>query len=316
MKSGAAQQIQPNTVQAQSGTSEILLSGFSGAKVLLIRDAQAFTFIRKISASPAGNARLHEQAVKQRLTAALLNGHAQTPRILDEGHDENGLYYFDMEYIRGLDGISFLRTASLADIARFTARLCGSLEKFAALEDRSLRFSPRKNALDKCASILATIPIEDFAAREPLSKLMEILDRADMPDELMVTACHGDLTLENIVVTEAGEIVFIDLLDSFLNHWLADVAKLDQDLKAGWYMRKSPPLPVGVTAFVRKALLAFSRRHMREAPNLVPLLLCVHLARILPYTRTPEDRQFVLARLDFLLAQSGFVKTPERLTSP
>src|SRR3569623_1261407 len=99
--------------------SEIELSGFSGARVLLIREGSSPAFIRKISATPAGNARLQAQAIKQKLIAGLLDGCATTPHILDEGY-EGDLYYFDMEYIHGLDGISFLRTASFPAIARFT----------------------------------------------------------------------------------------------------------------------------------------------------------------------------------------------------
>jgi hypothetical protein len=91
--------------------SEIALSGFSGARVLLIRENGGQPFVRKIAATPSGNARLGLQAAKQKLTAGLLAGVATTPRILEEGEIDS-CYYFDMEYVRGLDGISFLRVAN------------------------------------------------------------------------------------------------------------------------------------------------------------------------------------------------------------
>ena len=282
--------------------SEIELSGFSGAKVLLIREGKAPAFIRKISAAPAGNARLQAQAVKQKLTAGLLQGSATTPRILGEGED-GGRYYFDMDYVHGLDGVAFLRTASFPAIAKFVAKLCESLERFAALGEPSLLVSPRASAQAKCSEILHAVAAVDPRAHGSVERLAELIERADMPAELAVTACHGDMTLENIVVTETGEIVFIDLLDTFLNHWTADIGKLDQDLKAGWYMRKSPPLPLGVVSYVRTSLAALGDRLFDGASHFVSLLVCIHLARILPYAKTGEDRQFVLDRLDFLLAQ-------------
>ncbi len=282
--------------------TEIELSGFSGAKVLLIREGNAPAFIRKISGSPGGNARLQAQAIKQRLTASQLIGCATTPKILEEGHLD-GLYYFDMQYIKGLDGITYLRTASFPAIARFLDKLLMAIERFADLQDPQQLFSPRQNSLGKCHDILSAISTDDLRARNAMLALIDILENATMPDELAVTACHGDLTLENIVVTEAGDVVFIDFLDTFLSHWIADVGKLEQDLRAGWYMRKADPLPLGVISYFRQALATLSNRLLKDAPELLPIVLCVHLARILPYTRTIEDRSFVLDRLEQLIAK-------------
>lgn len=282
--------------------TEIELSGFSGARVLLIREGETPAFIRKISGSASGNARLQAQAIKQRLTASQLIGCATTPKILDEGHLD-GLYYFDMEYIKGLDGITYLRTASFSAIAAFLDKLLMAIERFADLKDSQQLFSPRQNSLAKCNDILAAIPQDDLRGRNAVCGLIGLLETARMPEELAVTACHGDLTLENIVITEAGEVVFIDFLDTFLSHWIADVGKLEQDLRAGWYMRKAEPLPLSVISYFRQALGTLANRHLENANALLPIVLCVHLARILPYTRTIEDRSFVLDRLEQLVAK-------------
>lgn len=283
--------------------SEIELSGFSGARVLLIREGDAPAFIRKISAEPAGNARLQAQAVKQKLIAGLLDGCVTTPRILDEAHDGAGLYYFDMEYVRGQDGVTFLRTASFPAVVRFADALSEAIERFATLKDQVLLVSPRGTALAKCEEIYGKVADIDVQAGRSLERLLQAVVKADIPDDLAVTACHGDMTLENLVITADNRIVFIDLLDTFFDHWLGDVAKLEQDLKAGWYMRKSPPLPIGVVHYVRNRLLDLSDRLSGDASRLLSLFVCIHLARILPYAKTVEDRVFVLGRLDFLLTQ-------------
>ena len=36
--------------------------------------------------------------------------------------------------------------------------------------------------------------------------------------------CHGDLTLENIIITEDKKLCLIDFLDSFYNSWMIDIA--------------------------------------------------------------------------------------------
>jgi len=296
----------------ESGRSELELSGFSGAKVLLIREGGSPAFIRKISGSPASNARLHAQAVKQKLTAGLLGDYATTPRVFGEGY-EGGLYYFDMDYIHGQDGVTFLRTANFTAIARFTEKLCRSLERFAALQDTALQTSPRESALAKCSDILAATPTADIQSHRSIRQLMDVIKLVEMPTNVAATACHGDMTLENIVVTERGDIVFIDLLDTFFNHWAADIAKLDQDLKAGWYMRKSPALPLSVVSHVRKSLSELREALCGGSPNFIAVLVCVHLARILPYAKTAADRQFVLNRLDSLLGRVGPGEVSEKV---
>lgn len=308
------------TLQASRGQrrerSEIELSGFSGARVLLIREGDEPAFIRKISAVPAGNVRLQAQAVKQKLIAGLLDGCVTTPRILGDAHDEAGLYYFDMEYVRGQDGVTFLRTAGFPAVVRFADALSEAIERFATLKDQVLRVSPRESALAKCEEIHEKVAHIDVQAGRSVERLLQAVLTADVPDDLAVTACHGDMTLENLVVTADNRIVFIDLLDTFFDHWLGDVAKLEQDLKAGWYMRKSPPLPLGVVHYVRKRLLDLSDRLSADASRLLALFVCIHLARILPYAKTVEDRAFVLGRLDFLLTQLDAGSITKKGVSP
>ena len=53
-----------------------------------------------------------------------------------------------------------------------------------------------------------------------------VLDRVRRLGELPMTLCHGDLTLENMMVGPDGTIWFVDLLDSPFEHYWQDVAKM------------------------------------------------------------------------------------------
>lgn len=297
----------PAPATAESGPgAEIELTGFSGARILLIRSEGQEAFVRKISAAPAGNVRLQAQAIKQRLISGLLDGCARTPRVLDEGILETGLYFFDMEFVRGRDGIAFLRSADLPDIVCVVDRLLESLTRLSGMEDLASGFSPRTVARMKCREILDKTGPADQRAQQALHGLLDAIERVDMPDRLAPSACHGDMTLENILITDRNELIFIDLLDSFFDHWLADAAKLEQDLKAGWYTRHSPPLPAGVTHYVQDRLNGFAgSRFGAAAGPLKELLLGIHLARIIPYAHEAQQRDFVLARLEDLLARTS-----------
>lgn len=74
------------------------LGGHSGCKILLYEDTDK-VFVRKISGSFDYNTRLEIQAKKQ---ANFMSAVVKTPKIYSMGYTDEGLFYFDMEYIRGI----------------------------------------------------------------------------------------------------------------------------------------------------------------------------------------------------------------------
>ena len=51
-----------------------------------------------------------------------------------------------------------------------------------------------------------------------------------------MSECHGDLTLENIIIKN-DQLYFIDFLDSFYNCWILDISTLLQDVELLWSYR-------------------------------------------------------------------------------
>ena len=78
------------------------LGGHSGCGVFLIEAENGQMFVRKTSKDPAYNERLKAQCTKQKG----FQGHnLKTPAVLQEGLDENGCFYFDMEYVQAMKGL-------------------------------------------------------------------------------------------------------------------------------------------------------------------------------------------------------------------
>lgn len=67
------------------------------------------------------------------------------------------------------------------------------------------------------------------------SKCFELLETNEWR-YMVLSECHGDMTLENMIIQD-GEIYLIDFLDSFYNSWLIDVAKILQDADVLWSYR-------------------------------------------------------------------------------
>ena len=78
---------------SQSGYQKEL-KGYSGCKIFIVENADA-RFVRKFSSDEKYNERLQAQCTKQAQCSF-----AKVPKVLNSG-TLNGLFYFDMEYMRG-----------------------------------------------------------------------------------------------------------------------------------------------------------------------------------------------------------------------
>jgi len=277
------------------------LSGLSDATVYLMTEDGATWFVRKAAHDEPASARLRLQMDKQVEFADRVQGVVATPAVLNDG-EIDGRFFFDMDYIQGTDGASFLRQASIPDLQAFARHLCGYLEAaaglvadhtvdpFEVLSGRVEEVQARTGALD--TELLAIVR----AALEPAREIGPV----------PTTFCHGDLTLENMVIDRHGGVWLIDLLDSPLEHHWQDVAKLHQDLAGGWYLRRVAPIARSALDYVsgtvlRTTMAADARYRLVHRP-----LLVTSFVRILPYAREDEDRRMILDRI------AHFASKPER----
>ncbi len=273
-----------------------LLSGLSGARVLLMTKDNRRWFVRKVAKEPAHNDRLRRQMAKQVAFARAIGSIIRVPEILEHGELE-GLAYFDMEFVRGTDGVTYLRRSDNAALVALADKLCSYVEAVAKLPADHAPTGTLFEALyGKLCAVQRKTPV---LGAETLARMFTALERVrDAGDGLRATMCHGDLTLENIVVDDGGQIWMLDLLDAPFEHYWQDIAKLHQDLEGGWYR-------LGQPAIARYVLDYLGRRVMSAAVALDPrysevhaVLLACTFVRILPYVRTEKEQQFVKQRVE------------------
>ncbi|HEY0193330.1 MAG TPA: aminoglycoside phosphotransferase family protein [Kofleriaceae bacterium] len=276
------------------------LSGLSGARVVLMtRDGRRW-FVRKAARDPAGSARLARQLAKQRAFVAslgdALDGAVRVPAILGEG-ELDGRFYFDMEFVRGVDGISYLRRASYPEVVTVADKLCRYLDEIAV---RPSVGAGAPTLFDALYGKLCEVHRKTAALPgEILAKLFLALEQLrNATAGLAPSLCHGDLTLENLVVDEHGTFWLLDLLDAPYEHWWQDVAKLHQDLDGGWYLLHQPAIGRGVLDYVSRRVLGAAVARDPVYAEIHAVLLACTFVRILPYARTAEERAFVTARVE------------------
>jgi aminoglycoside phosphotransferase len=273
------------------------LSGLSGAQVFLMTKDSRHWFVRKAARSPAAGARLRGQAAKQAAFDEKLDGVVRTPRILDQG-EIDGLYYYDMEFVRGPDGASYLRQASYQEVAALTERLCNYVR--AAAERPPLIGGQSGSLFDALFAKLCEVQRSTgLISAANQARLFLALDCVRRLGDLPATLCHGDLTLQNMVVDHDGVLWVVDLLDSPFEHYWQDVAKLHQDLAGGWFLAAQPPVSQCVLDFVSQRVMQAATGLHPGYPQVHALLVACAFVRILPYARTPEEQRFVTDRVDY-----------------
>ncbi|MEO8301241.1 MAG: phosphotransferase [Rhizomicrobium sp.] len=200
------------------------LTGHSGARVVL-HSAGADSFVRKTAARSAASPRLRAQADKQH---ALWMFGLPFPKVRAQSTDADGIASFDMNYIPGrtvadavANGGTFDPACVVKAVERlmwvFTTRVGGTLPpqlfetKIGEVERRA-------------AATIADSAVLDHI--RDCSRLLTARDWAGIPE----SPCHGDLTLENVLLTAGKSIAFIDCDDGFASSFWLDFGKLFQDI--------------------------------------------------------------------------------------
>jgi aminoglycoside phosphotransferase len=260
------------------------LTGHSGCSVSLCLQGDRY-FVRKVSASPAYNQRFQLQIEKQNALAAVI----ETPRVLQQG-EAGDLLWYDMEYIRGHGFVSFAPLQAVSSIPSIVERVTDPLQRMATTANGCLDPALFHAKIADLKTSIAKSPFYETEA-EFLDALLDRL-AAQPWCGIPRTMCHGDLTVENMLIRDDGSIVFIDLLDGNLESVWMDVAKLIQDLESGWSLRNilwhEHPDPTAkllrtISHYLSEEITSQMTSVYPDLGAALPSLRAIQALRVLPY---------------------------------
>lgn len=255
-------------------------AGHSGCKIYLMESEERNRFVRKISKSASYNLRLEIQCRKQ---SEFTGQTIRAPKIFSSGFDENGLFYFDMEYINGISLAKYIRKIETAEIREMTNLLTAQMKPFAykGYEDNSKIFFDKISDLEK--------KIDSDLMKRAL-KILSEHDWKNFPR----TFCHGDLTPENIIISR-GNLYYIDFLDSFFDCFILDVAALLQDAQCMWCYRYEKNLDVNtkIRLMIFRDLLLEKMTEFGVSQKDIYCALLLKLLRIVPYASDKVTKDFL-----------------------
>lgn len=256
------------------------LSGHSGCNVILCKE-NTNLFVRKISSSYEYNSRLVIQCQKQKTFSSKL---ITSPKVFRSGYLDN-LFYFDMEYIQGETLSQKLCNLKVMEIIDVVNKLLTSNTTAEYCEEKT-----KKTIVEKILNLKTIINCQNYDIY--FSYLLAV------PwNKLPISYCHGDLTLENIIIDKKGNLIFIDFLDSFINSRYIDISKLLQDLEAGWSYRNTQNI-IDYELRIRIAKEVLIEKIMEEDNGFFKIkmsyiLLLLNLLRIIPYTNDRKTMNFI-----------------------
>lgn len=257
--------------------NKIVLSGHSGCKIILIEDKKNKRFIKKISSNSNYNERLKSQCLKQ------INFNSKyifTPKVMKYGINSEGLFYFDMEYISGITLSEYMKTISVNKIQN----IANIIIKHYLIENINIQQKDNQVQnifLNKIMDTASKLKVENKNIKEAIC-LLKKYEYYDFEKSF----CHGDLTLENIIIAN-NRIYYIDFLDSFYDSWLLDVAKLLQDTQTFWSYRNDNKLNENLLIrlmifrdIILSELKSLNENYIRDSYY----ALLLNILRIYPYT--------------------------------
>lgn len=276
------------------------LTGHSGARVILHSNGRD-SFVRKTAANAALSGRLKAQADKQH---AFWTFGLPFPKVRAQTVDPEGVRSFDMNYIPG---------RTIAD-AVMNSGPFDPLAVVKAVERLMWLFSVQRGApIDADVFKAKVAEVAGRAVRETDNRqLLEAIKTCAMHlrrrdwSAIPETPSHGDLTLENILLTAGKSIAFIDCDHGFVSSLWLDFGKLFQDIDGHWCIRAlygpdaEPVRRLNASQTLEKLGLHFRRLAAEMDPDLasrLPQLAALGLFRAIPYARADSARLFLCDRI-------------------
>ena len=312
---GMALNVISRPVRTGGSDPQSLLKGFSGC-VLEVRPSEGGSLVRKISPTPDQNSRLEAEQEKLIMLShiSVECGLFFVPKLLGSGINENGLAYYETEFVpswgldsrlprlnpQEVDHIIRCLDSIIAVFSSSTPRFVDSVEGDSESSETPSSFIVGKFRetsmwLHDCAKQYS----EALGLIGEYDRLIQQVDTKTDGRNSRQSFCHGDFALDNMLIDRAGKLYLIDPLVNRCESCLWDVSKVFQSTLGRWQQIKNeefeldlPHKKVLVSSSPRVDLFNRSfARIMAQSYDLdtVTLYLSTTLARVVKYSKSSRQ---------------------------
>lgn len=259
------------------------LKGHSGCRLIVVEDGKTKK-VKKISKSIEYNERLKKQMKKQ--MKSCIKGFERC-NVYESGF-EGDLFFFTMEYINGNTVANHINNIRLEELVDYTNQFTEIITEFSNKNEyANIIF---KNKID------TIVFSKKQREKSCVLKALKLLNNFSW-DYVVPSECHGDLTLENIII-QKNKLILLDYLDSFYDSWIIDCAKLFQDMETMWSFREKESINSNtiIRLTVMRDILTehiLNRNKGEELMETIYHTLLLNLLRIYPYCTDMHTELFL-----------------------
>ncbi|MDR1913798.1 MAG: phosphotransferase [Clostridiales bacterium] len=256
------------------------LGGYSGCSIYKVITDFDFIYVSKSSSSITYNERFKIQLLKQSSFSNLFSGSnlLAVPEIYIQDVGDDGILYCEMQYVPSKERI----TNRLSDILPLLIDYFHVARHKKPIELCDLSFQDCLKP--KMRNISKMVP---STLNKLITESLYSIRKLNLPQSF----CHGDLTLENLILSIDRKLYFIDFLDSFYPTVWLDYAKLYQEIEAGWSNIRNGKIcdaPNPCYRTFRFEMNNWLNIHDAEYCKYHYFFLALCLLRIIPYTKQEE----------------------------
>jgi thiamine kinase-like enzyme len=298
-------------------SKQLNLHGFSGNKIEVIR-IKGETFVRKTAKDITHNFKMEKEIIKMKELEEIskINGNFKVPKIKSVGKNQHGLLVYELEFISGESLDICLYNMNSKKIKFFATKLGNIINELSSktieskLEEKEFilkkfnELSFELNRRKKLTKIAKELFNEYF---EKIKKLK--IKESDIANKS--TFCHGDLALDNILITKKDEIYLIDPLYNDFENMMWDYAKILQSSMTYWNLIKYQnfqliPKHRKVIISPNEHIAMFHKHFLKNLNNLnsstIILYLAATLARVAKYAKTDKQLFALIIIINELLS--------------
>ena len=151
-----------------------------------------------------------------------------------DGYTNSGHYYFDMEYIHGNTLAEYFKSIEISKVGEVVRKIITGMSETS--KDGVVEEERFTNKITELGGQLFALD------NDVVNKALGLLKKHDW-SLFSGSYCHGDLTLENIIIRN-NDVYLIDFLDSFYDCWILDMGTLLQDAQLLWSYRHEENLSI------------------------------------------------------------------------
>ena len=292
------------------------LDGFSGNKIEVIRSLDK-TFVRKTAKNIEENYKIKKEIEKLEKLNKISKKFNQfkIPEIKLSNYNKNELLYYEIEFIAGENFDSSLQKLSSDKIKNYSKKLNEIINTFSQNSLES-KVDEKEFLKQKFIEVINKIERKNLTTNlgrelfDEYCKKIENLEINKKDVNNKSTFCHGDLALDNILITRKNEIYLIDPLHNDFENIMWDYAKILQSSMAHWNLIKYQnfrlisnnkkiiiPPNEHITMFHQDFLKHLKKENMSS----ITVYLAATLARVAKYSKTEKQLCALLIIINELL---------------